>query len=169
VSDLGTAATTIDEERPEVVAQARQRSRRGISLEVAGLYVLCIGGALGIAVFGSIVSSLYRSNLDFGGVDVPATAAAEAEESLGAAVGAAAQVGGAEGASLVERAADAFTDAFSMTAVISAVIVVVAAYLVSRTFTTAKELEAELAGPLTGPSEPEVLGSGVSAAAAAAD
>jgi MFS transporter, DHA2 family, multidrug resistance protein len=128
-----------------------------------------LGGALGIAVFGSIVSSLYRSNLDFGGVDVPATAAAEAEESLGAAVGAAAQVGGAEGASLVERAADAFTDAFSMTAVISAVIVVVAAYVVSRTFTTEKELEAELAGPLTVPSEPEVLGSEVSAAAAAPD
>ena len=49
MSDLGTAATTIDEERPEVVAQARQRSRRGISLEVIGLYAVCIAGALGIA------------------------------------------------------------------------------------------------------------------------
>jgi simple sugar transport system permease protein len=49
MSDLGTAATTIDEERPEVVAQARERSRRGITLEVIGLYVVCIAGALGIA------------------------------------------------------------------------------------------------------------------------
>jgi simple sugar transport system permease protein len=49
MSDLGTATTTIDEERAEVVAQARQRSRRGISLEVIGLYAVCIAAALGIA------------------------------------------------------------------------------------------------------------------------
>jgi simple sugar transport system permease protein len=49
VSDLGTTAATIDEERPEVVAQARQRSRRGISLEVIGLYAICIAGALALA------------------------------------------------------------------------------------------------------------------------
>jgi simple sugar transport system permease protein len=49
MSDLGTASTTIDEERAEVVAQAREHSRRGISLEVIGLYAVCIAGALGIA------------------------------------------------------------------------------------------------------------------------
>jgi simple sugar transport system permease protein len=49
MSDLGTTAAAIDEERPEVVAQARQRSRRGISLEVIGLYAICIAGALVLA------------------------------------------------------------------------------------------------------------------------
>jgi simple sugar transport system permease protein len=49
MSDLGTTAAAIDEERPEVVAQARQRSRRGISLEVIGLYAICITGALVLA------------------------------------------------------------------------------------------------------------------------
>jgi simple sugar transport system permease protein len=49
VTDLGTTAATIDEERAEVAAQARQRSRRGISLEVIGLYAICITGALVIA------------------------------------------------------------------------------------------------------------------------
>ena len=49
MTDLGTTAATIDEERPEVVAQARQRSRRGISLEVIGLYVICIASALVLA------------------------------------------------------------------------------------------------------------------------
>jgi simple sugar transport system permease protein len=49
MSDLGTTAVTIDEERPEVVAQARQRSRRGITLEVVGLYAICIAGALVLA------------------------------------------------------------------------------------------------------------------------
>jgi hypothetical protein len=106
-----------------------------------------LGGALGIAVFGSIVSSLYRSRIDLSGLDVPASTAAHAEESLGAAVGAAAHVGGTQGASLVERAAEAFTDAFSITAIISAVIVVAAAYVVTRTFSREKELDAELAGP----------------------
>jgi hypothetical protein len=104
-----------------------------------------LGGALGIAVFGSLVSALYRANLDLGGVDVPVSAAEDAEESLGAAIGAGAQVGGSDGVTLVERAAEAFTDAFSVTAVVSAVIVVVAALLVRRTFTTAQELAAEAA------------------------
>ena len=49
MTDLGTASTTIDEERPEVVAQARQRSRRGITAEVVGLYAVCIAVALALA------------------------------------------------------------------------------------------------------------------------
>jgi general nucleoside transport system permease protein len=49
MTDLGTTSATIDEERPEVAAEARQRSRRGISLEVIGLYVICIAGALVLA------------------------------------------------------------------------------------------------------------------------
>jgi len=49
MSDLGTTTAAIDEERPEVVAAARQRSRRGVTLEVVGLYVICITGALVIA------------------------------------------------------------------------------------------------------------------------
>lgn len=49
MSDLATTVDTIDEERPEVTAQARQRSRRGVTAEVIGLYVLCIGIALTLA------------------------------------------------------------------------------------------------------------------------
>jgi EmrB/QacA subfamily drug resistance transporter len=122
-----------------------------------------LGGALGIAVFGSLASSLYRSNVDLGGLDVPASAAQEAEESLGAAVGVGGQLGGADGASLADRAADAFSSAFSVTAAISVAIVVAAAYLVARTFSADKELEAEV-GALDGqPAD------GVVAAAVAAD
>lgn len=49
MTDLGTASSTIDEERPEVVAQARERSRRGVTAEVVGLYAVCIGVALSLA------------------------------------------------------------------------------------------------------------------------
>ena len=107
-----------------------------------------LGGALGIAIFGTIVSSLYRSRLDLGGLDLSASAAAEAEHSLGEAVTAARELPDGTGGGLVQRAGDAFTDAFGLTAVISAVIVVVAAILVLRTFSTAKELEAEAASIL---------------------
>ena len=49
MTDLGTTTAAIDEERPEVAAAARQRSRRGVTLEVVGLYAICIAGALAIA------------------------------------------------------------------------------------------------------------------------
>ena len=69
VSDLGTASTTIDEERPEVVAQARERSRRGVTAEVVGLYVVCIGTALALAAIlvaatGGSWADVYTAMLD---------------------------------------------------------------------------------------------------------
>jgi MFS transporter, DHA2 family, integral membrane protein len=102
-----------------------------------------LGGALGIAVLGTIVSSLYRSRLDLGGLSLPADATREAEASVGQAVTASRQLSNGGGSTLVQRAGDAFTDAFALTAIISATIVVVAAILVLRTFSTEKELEAE--------------------------
>ena len=104
-----------------------------------------LGGALGIAIFGTIVSSLYRTNLDLGGLGLGATANDAATESLGGAVGTAATVGGDTGPALIDRAASAFTEAFRVTAVISVAIVVVAAIVVARTFTVAQELAAERA------------------------
>ena len=107
-----------------------------------------LGGALGIAVLGTIVSSLYRSRLDLGGLALPAGARAEAEASLGEAVYASRELSGGDAGSLVQRAGDAFTDAFALTAVISAAVAVLAAILVLRTFSSAKELEAEAAAVL---------------------
>ena len=44
-----------------------------------------LGGALGIAVFGSIANSAYRANIDLGGLGLSTSEVAEAEESIGAA------------------------------------------------------------------------------------
>ena len=104
-----------------------------------------LGGALGIAIFGTIVSSLYRTNLDLGGLGLGATANDAATESLGGAVGTAATVGGDTGQALIDRATSAFTEAFRVTAVISVAIVVVAGIVVARTFTVAQELATERA------------------------
>jgi simple sugar transport system permease protein len=69
MTDLGTAASTIDEERPEVVAQARERSRRGVNLEVVGLYAVCVGTALAlaaalVAATGGSWTDVYTAMLD---------------------------------------------------------------------------------------------------------
>jgi DHA2 family multidrug resistance protein-like MFS transporter len=108
-----------------------------------------VGGALGIAVFGSIVNSLYRSNLDLGGLDLPASAAAEIKDSVGGAANAVSQTG-VEGGAVIERAASAFTHAFDQMAVISVAISVAAAVIVLRTFTSAKERAAAAANTEVG-------------------
>ena len=107
-----------------------------------------VGGALGIAVFGSIVNSLYRANLDLGGLDVPASAAAEIKDSVGGAANAVSQTGVDGG--VIERAASAFTHAFDQMAIISVTIAVAAAVIVLRTFTTAKERAAAAANTEVG-------------------
>jgi nitrate/nitrite transporter NarK len=104
-----------------------------------------LGGALGIAVFGSIVNSAFRSNIDLDGLGLSPSEVAEAEESIGAAAQTAEAVGGPAATGIVERAATAFTDAVNLASVISAVIVVASAVIVARTFTRAKETDAELA------------------------
>ena len=101
-----------------------------------------LGGALGIAVFGSLVNSIYRANIDLGGLDLPPSAVDAAKESVGAAAGTAAQVGGDGGAAVVERAASAFTEAVNVASLVSVAIAVAAAGLVAHTFTRAKEQRA---------------------------
>ena len=72
-----------------------------------------VGGAMGIAVLGSIATSAYRSNVDVGAL--PAEPAAIASESIGGAVAVAQQIGGEAGAALATSAGEAFTDAFTTT------------------------------------------------------
>jgi MFS transporter, DHA2 family, multidrug resistance protein len=71
-----------------------------------------LGGALGIALLGSIANSAYRSDVDLDGIALPADARAAAEESIGAAASVADGVPG--GDQVVAQAASAFTDAFTL-------------------------------------------------------
>jgi MFS transporter, DHA2 family, multidrug resistance protein len=72
-----------------------------------------LGGALGIALLGSIANSAYRSGIELDGVRLPAGARDAAGESIGAASAIAERVPG--GGEVVARAASAFTDAFILT------------------------------------------------------
>ncbi len=88
------------------------------------------GGALGIAVMGSIVTAIYRGELASAlPAGVPAEAAEIARGTIGGAVSVAEQLPGALGAELLGAAREAFAQAFGTTAAISAVIAIGVALL----------------------------------------
>lgn len=84
-----------------------------------------LGGALGIAILGSIATSAYRSAIDVNGLGLTAAPRRLAEESIGTAARVAAQV--PSGGAVKAHAAIAFTDAFTVTSMVSIGIVLAAA------------------------------------------
>jgi DHA2 family multidrug resistance protein-like MFS transporter len=95
------------------------------------------GAALGIAVFGTVVGSAYRSGIDFSGTGAPADATQTAEESIGAAWGVA-QTLPSGGGALLQEAQTAFVDAFRLSNALSVVVAVAAGALVLGTLRTAR-------------------------------
>ncbi len=89
------------------------------------------GGALGIAVFGSIGTAVYRSKVGNAiPPDVAPAVAVSVWDTLGGAVAAARQLPAESGAALLQSARDAFTLGFRVTAVISIVILIATAMVV---------------------------------------
>lgn len=89
-----------------------------------------LGGALGVAVLGSLVAGQYSSGVASALADVPADVAAAASGSLGGAV--AKFVEGQLPFPALEAARDAFVDGFSLAMVVAASVVAVAAFLVLK-------------------------------------
>jgi EmrB/QacA subfamily drug resistance transporter len=88
-----------------------------------------LGGVLGVAVVGSIMSSLYATQLS-GSLpdDVPAPFAAAARESLGAAV----QLSGGPGAGVADAAREAFVHAMSRASIVTALVAALGAFVAWR-------------------------------------
>ncbi|TLS44148.1 MFS transporter [Streptomyces montanus] len=84
------------------------------------------GGALGMAILGSIGTAVYRH-------EIPASAPAPAHETLGAALDVARHLPGRTGDALVTTAREAFTSGMQATAVAGAVLLLGAAVLASVT------------------------------------
>ena len=76
-----------------------------------------LGGALGIAILGSIANSAYRSGIDLSSLGLAAGPRAEAEDSIGAAVAVSGNVDA--GGEVKHHAAAAFTDAFNVASAVS--------------------------------------------------
>jgi MFS transporter, DHA2 family, multidrug resistance protein len=89
-----------------------------------------LGGALGIAILGSIGVAVYRGELaDALPAGVPSQAAAVARDTLGGAVGVAAQLPEGLGVALLAAAREAFTQGLQLTAALSAAVAVAIAVL----------------------------------------
>jgi len=88
-----------------------------------------LGGALGIAVLGTIGALVYRSSLTL--PPAPAEVAEPARETLGNAVTAADSLDGPAATALVEAARTAFGDGFRVTAAVCAVVLVVTAVVMT--------------------------------------
>jgi EmrB/QacA subfamily drug resistance transporter len=86
-----------------------------------------LGGALGVAVLGSLVNTRYTSELGRFLVDLPAGAAPGAESGLAGALASAATLPGAAGRGLAAAARSAYLDGMSFAALVAAGIVLAAA------------------------------------------
>lgn len=99
-----------------------------------------VGGALGIAVLGSMSSAIYRSSIDLKDLRLPPGVAAAAKESIGAATNIAAGI--PNGHELAARAGAAFTDAFTLAATAATVVCLIASITVFLVFSRRSEEEA---------------------------
>jgi EmrB/QacA subfamily drug resistance transporter len=107
-----------------------------------------VGGALGVAVLGSIASSGYSHSIGkvIDGAPMPAAAADAVRESLGAALQVAARAGGQPGALLADAARTAFVEGMATTLVVGAVVALLGA-VVALVFLPARAEEAEVEMP----------------------
>jgi DHA2 family multidrug resistance protein-like MFS transporter len=97
------------------------------------------GGALGIAVLGSVGVAVYRSDvIDSVPAEIPAVAADAARDTLGGAVAVAGQLPEQLGGALVDAAHIAFTNGFHLTAAIGAVISLAIAALATHLLRNAR-------------------------------
>jgi hypothetical protein len=108
-----------------------------------------VSGALGVAVIGSLISSLYAKDVEGSLGGLPAQAQAGAEDSVGAANAIAAQLPPEAASGLLATTGDAFTQAMGTGLLVAAALAAVTAVLVAR-FLPAREpvaAEAEAAEP----------------------
>ncbi|GAA2637143.1 MFS transporter [Streptomyces axinellae] len=117
---VGTVMTLTD----SIVLSTVPPERAGVASAVAETG-LELGGALGVAVLGSVLSSAYRMGLD--PVEgVPAKAMAGARETFANALSRAQETGGAAGRSLADAARDAFAGGIQLTGIVGAALLVFA-------------------------------------------
>lgn len=105
------------------------------------------GGALGIAVIGSLTSAVYRSGMDGGVLSLPARVQAAARGSVGAATSIAKGLPGG-GRDLAAQAVSAFSGAYRVVNVACALVSVAGALGVARFFSHRKEAQANQSASL---------------------
>ncbi|WP_456339957.1 MFS transporter [Streptomyces bacillaris] len=113
------------------VMQALPREKAGSGSAINNTFRQ-VGGALGIAVLGSVLSTVYRGDIEGHLGAVPAGARVVAGESIEATLGVAERLGPVAGKPLVTAAHDAFIGAMHVTALGSAAVALIGAAVVAR-------------------------------------
>ena len=118
-----------------------------------------VSGALGVAVIGSLVSSLYSNDVEGSLGGLPAQAQAGAEDSIGAANAIAAQLPPEAASDLLATTGDAFTQAMGTGLLVAAALAAAAAVVVARFLPArepvAGEAEADARAAARSPTAPE--------------
>jgi Na+/melibiose symporter-like transporter len=91
-----------------------------------------VAGALGVAVIGSVSSSVYSSKVDSATASLPPEAAHAASDSIGGAVGVAAHLPASSADALMAAAGQAFTDGLGLALLIGSGVALAGAVLVRR-------------------------------------
>ena len=91
-----------------------------------------VAGALGIAIIGSIVNTVYRDRMMDATGGLPDGAIEPARDSVGAALGVATQIGGPAGDALAVAARSGFVDAMGIAALTAAAVALGGALIVAR-------------------------------------
>jgi Na+/melibiose symporter-like transporter len=116
---MGVGMANVMPSATESIMAALPREKAGVGSAVSNT-IRQLGGALGVAVLGAILSSAYRDNLGSATDGLPAGAAEAAKESISGAYGVAEQAGAAAPA-LISGANDAFLTAMHYAAIGSVV------------------------------------------------
>ncbi|KAB1148624.1 MFS transporter [Streptomyces luteolifulvus] len=113
-----------------VIMQSVPREKAGSASALSNIFRQ-VGGALGLAVLGSVLSTAYRNDIEDNLVALPAGLRHSAGESIEATLGIAAKLG-PPGESLVGPADDAFLHAMHVTALWGAVVALIGTVVVAR-------------------------------------
>jgi EmrB/QacA subfamily drug resistance transporter len=115
----------------EAVVSAVPAAKSGVA-SAMNTVARMVSGALGVAVVGSLVNSLYANDVEPALSGLPAPAREAAAESIGAASAIAAELPPEAGSSLTASAGDAFVDAMATGLVVAAALSAAAAVIVAR-------------------------------------
>jgi EmrB/QacA subfamily drug resistance transporter len=105
-----------------------------------------VAGALGVAVIGSVSSSVYSSKVEAATAALPAGAAHAAADSVGGAAGVAAHLPAGMGDALAAAAYSAFTDAIGLALLVGSAVALAGAVLVRRYLPDLRRSPAPVAG-----------------------
>jgi MFS transporter, DHA2 family, multidrug resistance protein len=143
---MGTGMANVMPPATESIMSTLPREKAGVGSAV-GNTIRQLGGALGVAVLGSILAASYRTQMDDTVNALPAPVRHAARESIAGTYGVAEKLGAA-GRGLIAPANSAFVDAMHITAVVSAVVAILGA-LVALAYLPRRS------GPVTPPAPAE--------------